>query len=263
MQRGFWLVARCLVAGCLFGCGGADPLDDAGAGVDSGLVSDVDAGPVPDAGPAPDAGPPVSCDTPEMHTGEGTYYDFADGSGNCGFPATPDDLRVAAMNQTDYAGSAACGTCARITGPTGSVTVRVVDRCPECAPGDIDLSPSAFDEIAERSAGRVPIAWTYVPCDVAGGLVYHFKDGSNPWWTGVQVRNHRHAIVRFEVADDTGAFREVPRLNYNYFVDDGGMGEGPFTFRVTDVYGNVATDTGIPLLDDADAPGVAQFPECE
>ena len=41
------------------------------------------------------------------------------------------------------------------------------------------------------------------------------------------------------------------------------MGVGPLTFRVTDVFGNVVTDTGIPVLDDADAVGASQFPPCE
>jgi len=211
----------------------------------------------------PDTGPPPMCGAPEAHEGEGTYYDFADGSGNCGFPATPDDLRVAAMNHTDYADSAACGACARITGPSGSVVVRIVDRCPECPAGDIDLSPSAFSEIAELSAGRVPITWTYEPCEVAGPLVYHFKDGSNQWWTAVQIRNHRHRIARFEYLADDGAYRDVERLDYNYFVEAEGMGPGPFTFRVTDVFGGTVVDSDIPLLDDGDAPGAAQLPVCE
>jgi hypothetical protein len=40
------------------------------------------------------------------------------------------------------------------------------------------------------------------------------------------------------------------------------MGAGPYTFRVTDVYNHVIEDTGIPLKDNADAPGAHQFPEC-
>ncbi|RLB52528.1 MAG: hypothetical protein DRJ42_14645 [Deltaproteobacteria bacterium] len=203
------------------------------------------------------------CDAPAMRSGEGTYYDFADGTGNCSFPATPDDLMVGAMNHTDYAASAACGACAAITGPTGSVTVRIVDRCPECPAGDIDLSPEAFSRIAELSAGRVPISWTLVPCEVTGPVVYHFKDGSNPWWTAVQIRNHRHAVTHFEYLAEDGSYVDVPRVDYNYFVKDDGMGEGPFTFRITDVHGSVISDTDIPLLDDADAPGTVQFPACE
>jgi expansin (peptidoglycan-binding protein) len=199
----------------------------------------------------------------DARTGEATYYDTADGSGNCSFDATPGDLMVGAMNHADYADAAACGTCARIDGPMGQVTVRIVDRCPECKPGDIDLSPSAFDRVAARSAGRVPIAWSTVPCPVSGAVRYRFKEGSNQWWTAVQVRNHRHAIARFEYRAADGAFREVHRESYNFFVEPAGMGPGPYTFRVTDVRGNVLTDTGIAFIEGGDAAGAGQLPECE
>ena len=205
------------------------------------------------------AGPGTSCDEAEMHAGDGTFYG-ADGSGNCSFDPTG-DLMVAAMNHTDYAGSAACGACAHIVGPSGEVTVRIVDRCPECPQGDIDLSAEAFEKIADPSLGRVDIQWSYVPSDVAGPIVYHFKEGSNQWWTAVQIRSARYAISRFEV-EKNGAFVEVGRLDYNYFVDDAGMGPGPYTFRVTDVEGNVLTDSGVPFIEAGDAPGAAQFPAC-
>ena len=218
--------------------------DDAGAseGADSGML------------------PSSPCEDAEAHTGEATYYD-ADGSGNCSFPASPGDLMVAAMNEVDYAGSAACGACVELTGPAGSVQVRIVDRCPECPVGDIDLSPEAFAAIAALEQGRVAIEWRYVPCSVSGPIEYQFKDGSNQWWTAVQIRNHRHAIARFEVEID-GAWVEVPRESYNYFVLETGMGPGPYKFRVTDVEGGVVEDEGVPLLDAAGAPGASQFPAC-
>jgi expansin (peptidoglycan-binding protein) len=77
----------------------------------------------------------------------------------------------------------------------------------------------------------------------------------------VQVRNHRHGVSRFEVMVD-GAFVDVPRLDYNFFVRDAGMGEGPFVFRVTDVHGHVVEDSGITLLDDGTSSGSSQFPAC-
>ena len=223
--------------------GGDDAADDGGDAADGG------------------GGVGVPCEGAQTRTGEGTYYDFADGSGNCGFPATPDDLMVAAINASDYADSAACGSCVRVTGPSGSVDVRIVDQCPECPSGDLDLSPEAFERIADLSAGRVPISWETVACPVSGPIVYHFKDGSNPWWTAIQIRNHAHAIAQLEYLSD-GAWVDVPRLDYNYFVEESGMGEGPLSLRVTDVLGNVVEDTGIPVLDDADAEGSAQFPAC-
>lgn len=199
--------------------------------------------------------------TEPAHEGEATYYAGADGSGNCSFPATPNDLIVGAMNRTDYMGSAACGACAALTGPLGSITVRIVDQCPECQQGDIDLSPEAFDRIAMRASGRVPITWHYVPCEVSGPVRYHFKDGSSQWWTAVQVRNHRHPIARLEV-EKRGAFVAIARETYNYFVDPSGMGPGPYTFRLTDVYGHQIVDRAIALREDQEVAGTQQFPRC-
>jgi expansin (peptidoglycan-binding protein) len=238
----------------LVGCGDDPPRSDNDDGGDGG----AGAGGSGSGGQGPVGTP---CDEAETHEGEATYYDFADGSGNCSFPATPDDLRVAAMNHVDYAGSAVCGACVRVSGPNGSVDVRIVDQCPGCPEGDIDLSPEAFAEIAELSAGRVPISWEYIECAVDGAVVFHFKDGSNPFWTAVQLRNHRHAIASFAF-DDGGGFVDVARLDYNYFVADSGMGEGPYTFRVTDVLGNVLEESGVAGGDDVDVPGSEQFPAC-
>ena len=52
------------------------------------------------------------------------------------------------------------------------------------------------------------------------------------------------------------------RESYNYFVEPSGMGQGPYTFRVTDVYGNVLEDSGIAHVEAGEVPGAAQFPAC-
>lgn len=207
-------------------------------------------------------GPMVACDAEPTRDGEATYYDFADGSGACGFPATPNDLMVGAMNAPDYGNADPCGACAEVTGREGTITVRVVDLCPECPKGNIDLSPDAFERIAPLEQGRVPIGWRYVACDVSGPVTYHFKDGSNEWWTAVQLRNVRYAVSKFEYEKD-GEFVTVGRVDYNYFIDESGMGPGPYTFRITDVHGSVLTDDGIELGDNVDRSGGAQFPACE
>lgn len=209
------------------------------------------------------AAPPVDCGTPfPLRSGYATYYTWANGGGNCMFDPTPNDLMVAAMNPVDYAGSAACGSCVFITGPRGSVVVRVVDQCGDCPAGSIDLSPQAFERIADLAQGRVPISWRYVPCTIEGNIIYHFKEGSNQWWTAVQIRNHRYPIARFEYRTANGTFRPVTRTEYNYFVEPNGMGPGPYTFRVTDVYGRTLTDGNIPHVENGDVPGSGQFPPC-
>jgi expansin (peptidoglycan-binding protein) len=192
------------------------------------------------------------------HTGEGTFYG-ADGSGNCSFDPSPNDLMVAAMNDTDYADAAWCGGCVEITGPNGTVTVRIVDRCPECPQGNVDLSAEAFALIANPVDGRVPISWHEVACNVSGPIVYRFKEGSSQWWTAIQVRNVRYAIDTLEVRVD-GAYMPLPREQYNYFVDADGLGVGPYDIRVTDVRGHVLEDTGVPVGDGTEVTGGGQFP---
>jgi expansin (peptidoglycan-binding protein) len=212
---------------------------------------------LPSQPPSPTPGP----QNPTF-TGEGTYYFGADGGGNCSFDPTPQDLMVGAMNEQQYASADLCGAYVAITGPSGSVTVRITDRCPECQRGDIDLSPEAFDRIAARIDGRVPISWRVVSPAISGPIAYHFKEGSNQWWTAVQVRNHRNPIAKLEYRDGAGQWVEVPRLQYNYFVQDSpsGMGPGPYSFRVTDIYGNELVDSGIPHVEAGTVSGAGQFP---
>jgi expansin (peptidoglycan-binding protein) len=203
-----------------------------------------------------------ACANAATFTGDGTYYD-ATGDGSCSFgPSSDKPLLIGAMNTPDYANSSVCGTCAHIKGPNGEVTVRIVDQCPGCVHGDIDLSPDAFEKLAPLPDGRIAISWQFVPCDVSGPIVYHFKEGSNQWWSAVQIRNHRHAIAKFEWQSSDGVWHDVPRVDYNYFIDDKGMGPGPYTFRVTDVEGGVVEDSGIPFMEAGDVPGKTQFAAC-
>lgn len=243
--------ALALVCACGGGGAGSDT-DDGGTGTSAASQGPTGSGPGGD--PTGDA-----CEGGE-HSGDATYYG-ADGSGNCSFPAGPDPM-VAAMNDADYAGSGACGACASIQGPDGQITVKIVDRCPGCPQGDIDLSEAAFAMIAAPELGRVPITWRYVSCDAPGPIVYHFKEGSNQWWTAVQIRGHRNAIAALEYRDGMGQWKAVQRLDYNYFVEDAGMGPGPYDFRVTDVAGNVLEDAGVPFVEAGDASGAGQFPAC-
>jgi expansin (peptidoglycan-binding protein) len=213
-------------------------------------------------GDLPHVGVESSCDFAPNGEGEATYY-AADGSGNCSFDASPEDLNVAALNTEDYAGSAMCGACVWVKGPEGRVTVRIVDRCPGCAKGDIDLSESAFAAIAPLSAGRVAVRWGLTACDVSGGMSYRFKDGSSQWWTALQVRNHRFPVSKLEVRGGDGTYRAIPRADYNYFVAGDGLGAGPYDLRITDSLGSVVEEQGVQLGDAVERQGQAQFEKCE
>jgi expansin (peptidoglycan-binding protein) len=195
-----------------------------------------------------------------IHPGIATYYN-ATGDGACMFGPSPNDLMVTAMNAEEYDNAAVCGAYLYVTGPTGSVTVRVVDLCPECKAGHLDLSREAFAQIADLYLGRVDITWQMVSPGLDGPIAYHFKDGSNQWWTAVQIRNHRNPIAQLEYLNTDFQWVSVPRTSYNYFVQTNpGMGVGPYSFRVTDSYGHVLIDSGIAHIENGTVPGAAQFP---
>ncbi len=194
----------------------------------------------------------------DQRSGEGTYYD-ADGTGACMLDASPEALDVAALNAVDWAGSASCGACAEVTGPSGAVRVRIVDLCPECVSGDLDLSLQAFEKIAPRELGRVPIDWRLVSCEVRGNLRYRYKDGSNEWWTAVQILDHRVPIESVEWSKDGQTFHAMQRTDYNYFLEDEGFGAGGVTLRVTAVTGSVVTDELPPVQELLVVRGSAQL----
>ncbi|ABC30409.1 Endoglucanase C-terminal domain/subunit and related protein [Hahella chejuensis KCTC 2396] len=188
-----------------------------------------------------------------LHEGEGTYY-FYNGGGHCSVPVPA--MFTAAMNQTDYNGSQACGGCVKVTNRNNgkSVVARVDDSCPGCNPGDVDLTDAAFAQISPLEAGRIPISWDYVPCDYPSVLLY-FMEGSSQWWTAVQVREQRYPVssLAYRESGSTGSYQEIAREDYNYFVERSGMGTGPFDFRITDIYGhvleagNITLQSGVPI----------------
>lgn len=193
--------------------------------------------------------------------GEATYYD-ATGAGACSFDATPNDLMVAALNATEYANAAVCGECLKVTGELGDVIIRVVDECPGCRPnGGIDLSPQAFEKVAPKSKGRVPVTLTLVSCNTTGNLKYRYKDGSSEYWTAIQVQNHKVPIAKLEYQSG-GSWVDMPRTSYNYFLADKGVGKQPggLSIRVTSTDGQVVSDT-LPatFASTALVDGAAQF----
>lgn len=218
------------------------------------LIFQANSNPTPTPTPTVTPGP----DTNPIHEGVATYY-YATGDGACLFGPSPNDLMVAAIDTAYYDGANLCGAYLHVIGPQGDVTVRIVDWCPDCSLSHVDLSQEAFAEIAPLPLGIVNITWQIVSPDLPGPIAYHFKDGSNQWWTAVQIRNHRNPIAKLEYYNGS-QWLNVPRMDWNYFVEASGMGLGPYTFRVTDMYGNVLVDSGIPHAENGTVNGAAQFP---
>lgn len=197
------------------------------------------------------------------YNGDATYYNFANGGGACMFDTSTADMMIGAMNVYDFAGSQVCGSAVRITGPDSTIIIRIVDLCPDCQRGDIDLSPQAFAKIADTTRGRVPISWQFISGADNGPISYHFNDSINQWWTAVQIRNHRYPISKVEYLNAQKTFQNLPRTSYNYFAGTTNIGTTPFTFRVTDIYGHALVDSGITPVTKKNIAGKAQFPLCD
>jgi expansin len=254
------------------GSGGTvvDPTGGTGGSLAAG-TGGTDAGGSTMGGSAGTGGSAPSCvaDT-TTYTGHATWYEVPGERGACQYPYG-DYVMYGAMNEDDYRAASACGTCARVNAEGKTLDIKIIDLCPYvgneewCWAGShhIDLSPGAFLHFAPHEQGVLEITWQYIPCEVTGGLTYEFKGESSQYWSETLVDNYPYEIKLFEYDAGGSNFISVPRTDYNQFQAGEGMGPGPFTFRVTDIYDRQVTDTGIPLTPGATQTGTSNFPLCQ
>ena len=103
-----------------------------------------------------------------LQSGEGTYYSVELGA--CG-KVNSDDEYVIAVSHGLYDDhnidnnpnhNPLCGKKIRAYYEGKSVDVTIVDRCASCAYNDLDFSPSAFTQLADKKLGRIDITWEWL-----------------------------------------------------------------------------------------------------
>ena len=190
-----------------------------------------------------------------MTSGEATHYELAAGGmGNCSYPSPPAGQLYVALSPSEYGAAAACGSYLQVTGPDGSVTVEVVDQCPECQAGHIDLSEQAFARIAPLNAGLVPVSYhTVADPPLPAPLSMLVKTGSSAYYLALLPINNGNPLAAVAVSQGSGGWQELTRTTYGYWLASSGAGPGPFTVRLTDSLGHQATVDGITI-----SPGVVQ-----
>ena len=188
-------------------------------------------------------------------SGEATHYELASGGmGNCSYPSPPAGQLYVALPPSEYGSSAACGSYLQVSGPDGSVTVEVVDQCPECQAGHIDLSEQAFAQIAPLSAGLVPVTYrTIADPPLPAPLSMLVKSGSSAYYLALLPINNGNPLASVAVSQGSGGWQELSRTTYGYWLASSGAGPGPFSVRLTDSLGQQATVHGITI-----SPGVVQ-----
>ncbi|WP_327700452.1 expansin EXLX1 family cellulose-binding protein [Streptomyces sp. NBC_00459] len=192
------------------------------------------------------------------YQGVATVYKAGVGDGACSFGPS-DDMMIAAMNTTDYETSAACGAYVLVRTANGnSVTVKITNECPlPCAPGQLDLSEQAFAKLVPVSTGRIAITWSLLSSDAVGTISIRYKNGSSPYWCGIQALGHRNPLARLEVRT-SGGWRRLTRTDYNYFLSPDGSGCGG-AIRITDIYGERLTVNGLAVRPDVVQSTGVQF----
>ncbi len=201
----------------------------------------------------------AACPAPFGGDGRAFYYFASPRIGACALEWGPEE-RIVAISGAQWDGASHCGEFLRVTGPLGSIVVRVVDRCPECAANDLDLSPNAFADIAEPVSGQAAIRWERIAHPNPGPLAFRFREGSSEFFLSLQVREHRYGITAMSVFAD-GAYRPMQRRDDSYFDYAQTRGPGPVQIRVTASTGEVLEQT-LPLLNGDIAVGQGQFAPC-
>jgi hypothetical protein len=181
-----------------------------------------------------------------------THY-VLHGLPNCSYPSPPSDGLYVALPPADYASAAACGGYLEVTGPHGSVRVKVIDQCPDCAAGHIDLSETAFAALSPLSAGLISVSYSSLADPpLPGPVSVEVKQGSSRYWLALLVDNTGNPLAAVQVRTSSG-WLSLARASYDYWIASSGAGAGPFTVRLTDTEGHQVTVSGITL-----SPGTVQ-----
>jgi hypothetical protein len=178
-------------------------------------------------------------------SGSASYYSTR-GNGMCSLGSPATDAYVA-VGRAEYADGAACGTYLDVTGPSGTTRVQVVDLCPGCPAGKIDLSKGSFARIGQLSAGIIPV--TYGPVrdpQLPGPLQVRLKGGTGYSSLTAVVNNHGNPLSAVELQTPTG-FVAMKHSSDNLWTAPTGPVAAPVSLRISDVYGHQAVVSGLAL----------------
>lgn len=150
------------------------------------------------------------------------------------------------MSPSEYKHGAACGEYLEVRGARGKVRVIVVDQCPGCEPGHIDLSSKAFRRIDNYNAGLVKVSYHVVRNPDVPSLTVRVKEGSSASWMALQILNNGNELSSVQLVQSTH-LQPLVRTAYGYWLAPQGAGTGPFIVVVRDRLAHRAVVRGIRL----------------
>ncbi|PCD31251.1 hypothetical protein AU210_010906 [Fusarium oxysporum f. sp. radicis-cucumerinum] len=168
-------------------------------------------------------------------SGSSTFYGGNLAGGNCMFSTytLPSGILGTAFSGQKWDNSANCGACIEVTGPSGTIKAMIVDKCPECDPGHLDLFPDAFKAVGGTD-GIVKTSYKFVECGITTPLVLHNKEGTSANWFSIQVVNANEPVKSVQVSTDGGStWKSTERKDYNFFENPAGFGKTSVDVKVT------------------------------
>ncbi|KAH6984587.1 RlpA-like double-psi beta-barrel-protein domain-containing protein-containing protein [Ilyonectria sp. MPI-CAGE-AT-0026] len=197
----------------------------------------------------------------EAVTGSSTFYGGNLSGGNCMFTTytLPSNIYGTAFSGEIWDSAAHCGACIEVTGPTGTITAMIVDQCPECNAGHLDLFPDAFTAVGGTD-GIVDTSYKFVKCGITSPLILHNKTGTSAYWFSIQVVNANVPVESVEVSTDGGStWKSTTRKDYNFFEESSGFGVDTMDIRVTSTTGETIKVSNVGVTPDAQYTAASNF----
>lgn len=196
-----------------------------------------------------------------QHNGEGTAYSDAvkDATGfACARREIPEKAQrmFAAINSDQWNDGENCGKCVQVWCVDSFCakrfeprTLMIVDKCPECSPGDLDLSFPAYKEITGRWPHRLKFEWKFVDCvdefDYGDKIRMDLKQGPNQWW-----RAFYFSMNKYQLANVTLDGRPLSKAEFGFWNDWNELGKAPHKLVLTSVNGQTVEATVDDVMKD-------------
>ncbi|TDZ26420.1 Expansin-YoaJ [Colletotrichum sidae] len=217
--------------------------------------------------PSAAASIPVASSAPisgsAVKQGKSTFYGGNTSGGMCSFStyAIPSGLFGTAFSGQAWDSAAECGACVKVTGPNGdSITAMIVDQCPECDEGHLDLFQDAFTKLGSVSDGIISTSYEFVKCGITSPIKLHNKSGTSSHWFSMQVLNHNEPVTSLEVSTNGGStWQKTQRAEYNFFENQSGFGTDSVDVRVTSSSGKTVIVKNVSVASDSEQTASGNF----
>ena len=111
-------------------------------------------------------------------------------------------------------------------------TLMIMDKCPECKHGDLDLSFPAYEDVTGRWPHRLKFEWKFVDCSTefnyGDKIRMDLKKGPNTWWRAFYFSMQRYPLVNVTLNG-----RPLTRNQFGFWNDWTELGPSPYKIALT------------------------------